>query len=130
MSIQFARFVADDNNLQSIFGFQIADQFDHFGVRFRLREHEAAKFGARERTIFIKDHPVQIFVESNFIFLVSFKVQAMPLLHLGPVQLEMFHRPPAGKMIPAVGEQDPADVHEQGFDRSGFVHGAGGGETG
>ena len=44
----------------------------------------------------------------------------MPLLHLGPVQLKMFRRPPAGMMIPAVGEQDTADVHKQGFDWRAF----------
>ena len=58
MRIQFARFVADDDNLQSIFGFQVANQFNHLGVRFRLREHETSKLGARERTLFIEDHAV------------------------------------------------------------------------
>src|SRR5208283_1428743 len=43
--IQFTGFVADDDNLQSIFGFQLANQCNHLGARLRLREHEAAKLG-------------------------------------------------------------------------------------
>jgi hypothetical protein len=36
----------------------------------------------------------------------------MPLLHLGPLQLEVFRRPFAGMMIPPVGEQDTADIQK------------------
>ena len=36
----------------------------------------------------------------------------MPLLHLGPLQLEVRRRPFAGMMIPAVGEQDAADIQK------------------
>src|ERR1017187_5271295 len=79
--------------------------------------------------LLIEDHAVQIFVESNFILFVGFKVQAMPLFHLCPVQLKMFRRPPAGMMIPAIGEQDTADVHKQGRDWCSFFHEAGSGEV-
>src|ERR1019366_1010870 len=130
MCVQFARLVTDDDNLQSVFGFQAANQFNHLGVRFRLREHETSKLGSRERTLLIEDHAVQIFVESNFILFVGFKVQAMPLFHLCPVQLKMFRCPPAGMMIPAVGEQDTADVEEEGCDWHGFFHEVGGREAG
>ena len=44
-------------------------------------------------------------------------VQAMPLFHLGPVQFEMLRRPSAGVVIPAVGEQNAANVQEQRGDR-------------
>src|SRR5271170_3981353 len=58
MSVQFTRFVADDDNLQSIFGFQVANQFNHPGERFRLREHETSKLVASERALFEEDHAV------------------------------------------------------------------------
>jgi hypothetical protein len=34
----------------------------------------------------------------------------MPILHLGPLQLEVRRRPFAGMMIPSVGEQYTADI--------------------
>ena len=57
-----------------------------------------------------------------------FEVQGMTLLHLGPLQLEVFSRPSAGMMIPSIREQNPADVHEQGRDLGDFSHEAGNGE--
>ncbi len=48
----------------------------------------------------------------KIIFFVGFKVQPMPFFHLCPVQIKMFRRPLAGMMIPAVGEQDTANVHK------------------
>ena len=36
----------------------------------------------------------------------------MPILHLGPLQLEVRRRPFAGMMIPPVGEQHAADIQE------------------
>src|ERR1700733_6979217 len=58
VGIQFARFVADNDNLQPIFGLQVANQCNHFGERLRLREHEASKLGPCESTLLIKNHPV------------------------------------------------------------------------
>ena len=46
----------------------------------------------------------------------------MPLLHLIPVQLEVLRGATAGMMIPAVGEQDAADIKEQGRNWDGFFH--------
>jgi hypothetical protein len=56
--IQFARFVADHDNLQSVFGFQVANQFNHPGVRFRLRKHEAPEFSAGKWPFLVEEHPV------------------------------------------------------------------------
>jgi hypothetical protein len=53
----------------------------------------------------------------------------MPILHLGPVKLEIIRRPFPGMMIPAVGEQDTANVQEQGCDRDCSFHVAGGWEV-
>jgi len=43
----------------------------------------------------------------------SGKVQAVPILHLSPLQVEVSGRPSAGMMIPPVREQDTADIHKQ-----------------
>ena len=43
----------------------------------------------------------------------SGEVQAVPILHLSPVQVEVSGRPSAGMMIPPVCEQDTADIDKQ-----------------
>jgi len=44
---------------------------------------------------------------------VNFESQAMTFFHLGPPQLEILCRPPAGMMIPPVGEKHTADIQKQ-----------------
>ena len=46
----------------------------------------------------------------------------MPILHLGPVQLEVGRRPLAGMMIPPVGEKDAADIQKQAGDDRRLLH--------
>ena len=70
----------------------------------------------------MEDHPAQIFRKSHPSLFVGFKVQGMPLLHFGPLQLEVLCRPPARMMIPSIGEQDPADVQKQASNCSRFLH--------
>jgi hypothetical protein len=43
----------------------------------------------------------------------GFEDQAVPILHLSPLQLEVLRRPSAGMMIPPVGEQDATDIQKQ-----------------
>ena len=52
----------------------------------------------------------------------DFEDEAMPLFHLGPIQLELRHRSPAGVVIPSVGEQDAADIDKHTRDRRCFLH--------
>ena len=47
--------------------------------------------------------------------------QLMPGFHVGPLQLEARRRPLAGIMVPAVGEQDAADIQEQAGDCIRFL---------
>ena len=56
--IQFACFVADHDNLQSIPFLKPADQLDHFGIRLRLGEHEFPKLSTCERSLSVEDHPI------------------------------------------------------------------------
>ena len=87
-----------------------------------MREHETAKLGARERALFVEDHAIQVFPESDFVLLVGFKIQAVPLFHPGPIQFEALRGAAAGVMTPAVREQDAADVQKQAGDGNGFFH--------
>jgi len=47
----------------------------------------------------------------------------MPILHLGPLQLEMFRRPLSRMMIPSIAEQDTADIQKYAGDRLVWFHG-------
>jgi hypothetical protein len=73
----------------------------------------------------IKHHSIEVILERKPSLFVRFKVQRVPLFHLRPFQLEMFGRPSAGMMIPAIGEQDATDVEEKGCNRGGSLHDAG-----
>jgi hypothetical protein len=60
----------------------------------------------------VEDHPAKIFFESKLTLLVGFEGQGMPLLHLGPLQLEVLRHLSAGNMVPPVVEEDTADIQE------------------
>src|ERR1019366_6873134 len=75
-----------------------------------------------ERSLLVEDHPTQIFFQRELSLLVGVEGQLMPILHLGPLQLEVLRRPSAGMMIPTVGEQDTADIQKQCRDRDRSFH--------
>ena len=102
--------------------FELSDQLDHLGVGFRLREHEAPKLSPGERSLLVENHPVQILLQRELPLLVGVEGQVMPILHLGPLQLEVCRRPFAGLMSPSVGEQDAADIQKQRRDRDRSFH--------
>ena len=52
----------------------------------------------------------------------DFKDEAMPLFHLGPIQLELRHGSPAGVVIPSVGEQDTTDIHKKAGNLGLWLH--------
>jgi hypothetical protein len=121
ISIQFVCFVVDRADLQPVPDLELCDELDHLGVRFRLREHEAAKLSPGERSVLVKDHLTQIFFHRQLSFLVRVEGQVMPILHLGHLQLEVRRRPFAGMTIPPVGEQD-TDIQKHAGDRSRFLY--------
>jgi len=121
--IQLARFVAEYDDLQSILRLEPAHQLDHFHERFRLSAHETPKLSPREGSRLVEDHPAEILLKREFVRLVDDEVQAVPLLHFIPIQLKMFRRTATGMMIPAIGEEDTADVQEQRCDWGAPFHG-------
>ena len=50
------RFVADHCDLQPVADFELSNQVEHCGERFRLREHESLKLGPGKWSLFVKDH--------------------------------------------------------------------------
>ena len=120
MGIQFARFVADHGDFQPVPDLELSDQLDHFGVRFRLREHESPELSPCERSLLVENRPAQVFLQRELALLVGVEGQVMPILHLRPVQFEVRRRPFAGMMIPPIGKQDTANIQKQRRD-PGFI---------
>jgi len=75
-----------------------------------LCEHEAPERRPGKRPLLVKTNQPKYSSSVSLFLLVNVEVQAMPLLHFSPVQLEVLRRPPAGKMIPAVVEQNTANI--------------------
>jgi hypothetical protein len=108
-----SRFIADHDDLQFVLSLELKDEFDHLPVGLGLSEHEVAELVPREYPLFMKDDPVEILLEGESSFFVRLEDQAMTLVHLRPIQMEVPGCPFAGQMIPAIGEQHPADVDKQ-----------------
>ncbi len=124
MLIHRARFVADHGDLQAVPDFELCDQIDHLGVRFRLGEHEAPKLIPGKGSLLVENHPPQIFLECKLPLFMSFEDQTVPLFHFRPRQLEVLRGPSASMMIPTVSEQDSANIHKQRRNRnfSSYLH--------
>jgi hypothetical protein len=71
---------------------------------------------------FHKRPPSQGIPESELSFFVGLKDQAMSLIHLCPIQIEVPGRSFAGQMVPPIGEQDPADIQKQRSNRQRSFH--------
>ena len=111
--IQFTPFVTNHGDLEPISILKPGDKRHHFGMRFGLREHEGPKLGAGERPFFIENDTAQIFFQRQLSHFVGSEDQAMTILHVRQVELEVRCSSFAGVTIPAVAEQDPADIQKQ-----------------
>jgi len=54
--IQFTPFITNYGDLKPVSDLELSDQLDYLGVRFRLREHAAAKLSPGKRSLLIEDH--------------------------------------------------------------------------
>ena len=79
-----------------------------------LRKHEGGEFFARERAGAIEERAVEIFIEGDLAAIEGRKREVVPVLEFFPVQVKrggsLFPR----SAVPAVGQDDAADVPKQG----------------
>ena len=122
VGVQLAGFIADDDDFQAIQGLQPGKKIDHLRVRLRLGEHKVPELGPGKCPFLVKDHPAQIVFHRELALFKYLEIQEMAAVQLGEIQLELHRRPPAGVMIPTVGEQNLPDVQEQSRDFDGSFH--------
>jgi len=113
MSIDLARLITDDDNFQAVPRLELANEPKHLWVRLRLSKHEVPKLAPGKWPFLKEHHPSQIFFKGELALLVCLEDETMALIHLSPIQLEVFGRSFACKMVPTVGEQDPAYIYKQ-----------------
>lgn len=70
MRVQFAAFIADDSDLESMMELELSDQSNHFVVRFRLRKHKLPELSTGESSPFMENHTTQVFVQRELAFFV------------------------------------------------------------
>src|SRR6266699_3477661 len=79
-----------------------------------LRKHEGRELFARERARAIEERAVEIFIEGDLAAIEGRKREVVPVLEFFPVQVKrggsLFPR----SAVPAVGQDDAADVPKQG----------------
>ena len=121
--VQFERLVVD--GADKIF-FGIRNRVQHFArarKRLGLRIHEGNEFFARKRTWAIEKRPVEILLHRNLARVKSRKRKVVAIGELFPIEMKRFRRDFAGFMVPAVRQNNSADVPEDCVDvGQGFLH--------
>ena len=113
MGIHLARLITNDDNLETVLGLESSDETKHLWIRLRLSKHEVAKLIPRERSLLEEHHPPKVFFEGELALFVRLEDETMALIHLCPIQLEVFRRSFARKVIPPVGKQYSAHIYKQ-----------------
>ena len=111
--IDLARFIANDDNLQTVLQFKFGNEPKHLWKGLGLSKHEIAKLIPGEWPFCIEDHPFQVFLEGELAFLMGLEDETMSLIHLRPAQPEVSCRSSACKMVPTVCKQYPAHIYKQ-----------------
>jgi len=119
----FAAFVADDGDAQTIYGTELFNETDHVVVGGGLFENVAHDIFRRVFPWFEEYDLPQIGFERHFPLLVGVVGYAVTVIQFIVIHLKMFGGLLAQGGIPAVGEENASDVEEQGCDFARGCHG-------
>src|SRR6266446_5999235 len=111
--IQFERFVVDGAD-EILFGLHYGiENGARAGIFFGLREHKGGEFFAGNFSGAVEQGAVEIFVDGNLTGIECGKAQVMAVLKFFPVEVKRIGGCLAGAAVPAVGEDDAADIPEE-----------------
>ena len=113
MGIHLARLITNDDNLETVLGLESSDETKHLWIRLRLSKHEVAKLIPGEWPLLKEHYPSQVFFKGKLALLMGLEDETMTLIHLRPIQFEVFGRSFARKVVPTVGEQYAAYIYKQ-----------------
>ena len=122
MGIDLARLITNDHNLQAVLRLESGKKAKHLWIRLRLSKHEVAKLIPGEWPLLKEHNPSQVFFERELVLFVGLEDETMTLIHLCPIQLEVFRRSFARKVIPTVGEQYATNIYKQRCDWKCLLH--------
>jgi hypothetical protein len=122
VGINLAGLITHDDDPQAMLRFEFSHEVEHLCMRLRLSKHEVSKLASREGPLLKEHHPSQVFFEGELAFLVCLEDEAMTLIHVFPIQLEVSGRLFTRKMVPAVGEQDSTYIYKHCRNWKRFFH--------
>jgi hypothetical protein len=122
MGIDLTRLITNDDNFQAMLRLDLGNEAKHLWIRLRLSKHKVPKLIPGKWPLLKEHHPSQVFFEGELTLLVCLEDETMTLIHLYPIQFEVFGRSFARKVVPTVGEQDPANIYKQRRDWERLLH--------
>jgi hypothetical protein len=97
---------------------RVGEDGARFWIFFGLGKHEGREFFAREQTRSVKKGAIEILIQRDVAGIESGEGQVVAVLKFFVVEMESFRRFPARATAPAVGQDDSANVPEEGGDLS------------
>jgi hypothetical protein len=88
------------------------------GIFFGLREHKASELFTRKRTLAIKEGSVEVFIQRDVPGIKRGKRKIVAILKFFVIEVESSGGLAARTAVPAVGEDDTADVPKERCNRS------------
>jgi hypothetical protein len=116
MLIQFERFVVDGADEISVGLYGGVEDRAGSWIFLGLGEHERGEFFTRKFSGTVEESTVEIFVDGDLPGVEGGKTQVVAVLKFLPIEMEDVAGGFAGIAIPAVGENDAADIPEEGGD--------------
>ena len=110
MGIDLARLITNDDNLETVLSLELGDETKHHWIWLRLSKHKVAELVTGEWPLLKEHYPSQVFFKGKLALLMGLEDETMTLIHFHPIQLEVFGRSFARKVVPTIGEQYPAYI--------------------
>src|SRR5580704_161707 len=116
--VEFQRFVIDRADKVFPDAHGIRQDRARFWIFFGLRKHKGREFLASKRTRPVKEGAIEIFIQRDVARIESGERQVVAVLKFFVVEMESLGRLLARATAPAVGQDDSANVPEEGGDLS------------
>src|ERR1700730_2797759 len=111
--VDFKRFVVESGQPIAPSARELAQKLKRFRKRLRLLEHELLELISRVGALPVKHGPAQVLIKCRPAALKSTEHELVPVLEIGPVQVELLDRSSPRAAIPSVRQYDASIVPKQ-----------------